>query len=60
MKRRIVFYTFQTIALFWAGMVIWRTSGLDWNPYFGPGLGLFGALPISFLGMRIYFKKTSK
>jgi hypothetical protein len=53
-KRQIMLYTFQGVALLWAIVVCLRTIDLGWNPFAGIGLGTFGALPISFLGIRIH------
>lgn len=54
MKRQVMLCVFQATALFWALAVCLRTVDLGWNPFAGIGLGMFGALPISFLGIRIY------
>jgi hypothetical protein len=48
-----MFYAFQTTALVWAVAVVLRTLDLGWDPFAGLGLGMFGALPIAFLGIRI-------
>jgi len=48
-----MFYVFQATGLVWALAVCLRTVDLGWDPFLGLGLGLFGALPISFLGIRI-------
>jgi hypothetical protein len=56
MKRQFMLYVFQATALFWAIAVCLRTVDLGWNPFAGIGLGMFGALPISFLGIRIHSK----
>jgi hypothetical protein len=56
MKRQVMLYIFQATALFWAFAVCLRTVDLGWNPFAGIGLGMFGALPISFLGIRIHSK----
>jgi hypothetical protein len=56
MKRQVMLYVFQVTALFWALAVCLRTVDLGWNPFAGIGLGMFGALPISFLGIRIHSK----
>ncbi len=56
MKRQFMFYGFQSIALVWAVAVALRTLDLGWDPFAGLGLGMFGALPISFLGIRIHSK----
>jgi hypothetical protein len=52
-KRKIIFWTLQATAIAWAVVVLMRTVDLGWSPFAGIGLGLFGALPISFLGLRI-------
>ena len=54
-----MFYTFQTMALVWAVVVVLRTLDMGWDPFTGLGLGMFGALPISFLGIRINAKVCS-
>lgn len=59
-KYRIMFYTFQAMALVWAFAVCLRTVDLGWNPFAGIGLGMFGALPISFLGIRINSRHSHK
>jgi hypothetical protein len=51
-----MFYVFQATALLWAFAVCLRTVDLGWDPFAGIGLGMFGALPISFLGIRINSK----
>lgn len=53
-KRQLMFYGFQATALIWAIAVVLRTVDLGWDPFAGLGLGMFGALPISFLGIRIH------
>jgi hypothetical protein len=58
MKRQFMLYVFQATALVWALAVCLRTVDLGWNPFAGIGLGMFGALPISFLGIRIHSKHT--
>ncbi|MGH9499414.1 MAG: hypothetical protein ACRD3L_09755 [Terriglobales bacterium] len=58
MKRQVMLYIFQATALFWAFAVCLRTVDLGWNPFAGIGLGMFGALPISFLGIRIHSRLT--
>jgi len=60
MKRQIIFYVFQVAALVWAFAVCLRTIDLGWSPFAGIGLGMFGALPISFLGVRIHAKSKDK
>ena len=59
MKRRIMFYTFQAVAVVWAIAVCLRTVDLGWSPFAGIGLGMFGAIPISFLGLRIKSKSPT-
>jgi hypothetical protein len=54
--RRIIFYGFQLLAAAWAVVVLLRTVDLGWSPFAGIGLGMFGAIPIAFLGMRINSK----
>jgi len=54
-----MFYAFQATALVWAVAVCLRTVDMGWNPFAGIGLGMFGALPISFLGIRINSKRAS-
>ncbi|HZR58647.1 MAG TPA: hypothetical protein VFA74_17390 [Terriglobales bacterium] len=54
--RKAMFYGFQLLALGWAVAVLLRTVDLGWSPFAGIGLGMFGALPIAFLGMRINSK----
>jgi len=56
-KRQLIFYAFQAMALVWAIAVVLRTVDLGWNPFAGLGLGMFGALPISFLGIRIHSRR---
>jgi len=58
-KRQVMFYAFQATALVWAVAVCLRTVDMGWNPFAGIGLGMFGALPISFLGIRINSKRAS-
>lgn len=53
MSRQFMFGVFQATALLWAFAVCLRTVDIGWNPFTGIGLGMFGALPISFLGIRI-------
>jgi hypothetical protein len=53
-----MFYAFQTTALVWAMAVVLRTLDLGWDPFAGLGLGMFGALPIAFLGIRINSKNS--
>jgi hypothetical protein len=54
-----MFYALQLLALGWAAVVLLRTVDLGWNPFAGIGLGMFGALPIAFLGLRIKSKGSS-
>ena len=49
-----MFYGFLTTALMWAVAVVLRTLDMGWDPFAGLGLGMFGALPIAFLGIRIH------
>jgi hypothetical protein len=58
MKRQMMLYAFQSTALLWALVVCLRTVDLGWNPFAGIGLGMFGAIPISFLGIRIHSRHT--
>jgi hypothetical protein len=58
MKRQLMFYGFQAIAFAWAVAVVLRTLDLGWDPFAGMGLGMFGALPIAFLGIRIHSKNS--
>ena len=60
MKRQLIFYAFQAMALVWAIAVVLRTVDLGWNPFAGLGLGMFGALPISFLGIRIHSRSEKR
>lgn len=53
MNRQLMSYAFQATALVWAVAVVLRTLDLGWDPFAGLGLGMFGALPIAFLGLRI-------
>jgi hypothetical protein len=53
LKRQFLFYGFQLIAITWAGVVLLRTVTLGWGPFASLGLAVAGALPISFLGIRI-------
>jgi len=55
-KRPFIFYALQITALIWAMAVCLRTVGLGWNAFAGLGLGMFGSLPICFLGIRINSK----
>jgi hypothetical protein len=53
-----MFYSLQLLAVGWAAAVLLRTVDLGWNPFAGIGLGMFGALPIAFLGIRIKSKSN--
>jgi len=53
LKRQFLFYGFQLMAITWAGVVLLRTVTLGWGPFASLGLAVVGALPISFLGIRI-------
>jgi hypothetical protein len=53
-----MFYGFQATALCWAVAVVLRTLDLGWDPFAGLGLGMFGALPICFLGIRIHARNA--
>jgi len=48
-----MFGVFQATALVWALAVCMRTLDIGWDPFAGIALGMFGALPISFLGIRV-------
>jgi hypothetical protein len=52
-----MFGVLQATAFAWAVVVLLRTVDLGWNPFVGIGLGIFGALPISLLGMRMNSRK---
>ena len=58
MNRQLMSYAFQATALVWAVAVVLRTLDLGWDPFAGLGLGMFGALPIAFLGLRINSKEV--
>jgi hypothetical protein len=60
LKRQLLFYGFQLIAITWAGIVLLRTVTLGWGPFASLGLAVAGALPISFLGIRIDSKAKKK
>jgi hypothetical protein len=60
LKRQFLFYGFQLIAIAWAGVVLLRTVTLGWGPFASLGLAVAGALPISFLGVRIDSKAKKK
>jgi hypothetical protein len=60
LKRHILFYGFQLIAVAWAGVVLLRTVTLGWGPFASMGLAVAGALPISMLGIRIDFKQKKR
>jgi len=57
LKRKVMFGVLQATAFAWAVVVLLRTVDLGWNPFVGIGLGIFGALPISLLGMRMNSRK---
>ena len=59
-KRQMMLYAFQSTALLWALVVCLRTVDLGWNPFAGIGLGMFGAIPISFLGIRIHSRRIQR
>jgi hypothetical protein len=59
MRRQMMLYAFQSTALLWALVVCLRTVDLGWNPFAGIGLGMFGAIPISFLGIRIHSRRPA-
>ena len=59
-KRQSMLYVFQATALIWALAVCLRTVDLGWNPFAGIGLGLFGSIPISFLGIRIHSRQSTR
>jgi hypothetical protein len=44
LKRQILFYGFQIIAILWAGVVLLRTVTLGWGPFASMGLAVAGAL----------------
>ena len=56
-KRKVMFGVLQGTAFAWAVVVLLRTVDLGWSPFAGIGLGIFGALPISLLGMRMSSKR---
>jgi len=60
MRRQMMLYAFQSMALLWALVVCLRTVDLGWNPFAGIGLGMFGAIPISFLGIRIHSRRIQR
>jgi len=60
MMRQLMFYSFQATGLVWTLAVCLRTVQLGWDPFAGIGLGMFGAIPISFLGIRINSRQTSQ
>ncbi|HXY10602.1 MAG TPA: hypothetical protein VEI52_22375 [Terriglobales bacterium] len=60
MMRQMMLYAFQTTALLWALVVCLRTVDLGWNAFAGIGLGMFGAIPISFLGIRIHSRHAQR
>ena len=53
-------YSLQATAAVWALAVCLRTVDLGWSPFAGIGLGMFGAIPISFLGIRINSRQASR
>ena len=53
MRRQLMFGIFQATAFLWVCAVFFRAVDLGWNPFTGFGLGMFGALPVSFLGIRM-------
>lgn len=59
-KRQLMFFGFQALALAWAIVVLLRTVDLGWGTFTGIGLGMLGALPISFLGIRIHSRQGRK
>jgi hypothetical protein len=60
LKRQVLFYGFQLIAITWAGAVLLRTVNLGWGPFSSMGLAVAGAIPISFLGVRINQKSRKR
>ncbi len=60
LKRQILFYGFQLMAIAWAGVVLLRTVTLGWGPFASMGLAVAGGLPISFLGIRMNSKQKKK
>jgi len=60
MMRQLMFYSFQATGVVWALAVCLRTVQLGWDPFAGIGLGMFGAIPISFLGIRINSRHSSQ
>jgi len=60
MMRQFMFYAFQTTGAVWTLAVCLRTVDLGWSPFAGIGLGMFGAIPISFLGIRIHSRHASR
>jgi hypothetical protein len=53
-------YSLQTTAAVWTLAVCLRTVDLGWGAIAGIGLGMFGAIPISFLGIRISSRQPSR
>jgi len=60
MKRHLMSYSLQATAAVWTLAVCLRTVDLGWGPFAGIGLGMFGAIPISFLGIRINSRQTTR
>jgi len=58
LRCQIMLYAFQTTAFVWALVVCLRTVDLGWNAFAGIGLGMFGAIPISCLGIRIHSRQS--
>jgi len=58
--RHMMSYSLQATAAVWALAVCLRTVDLGWSPFAGIGLGMFGAIPISFLGIRINSRQASR
>jgi hypothetical protein len=58
--RQLMFYAFQTTGAVWALAVCLRTMQLGWDPFAGIGLGMFGAIPILFLGIRINSRHAAR
>ncbi|MGA8153082.1 MAG: hypothetical protein WB952_19175 [Terriglobales bacterium] len=60
MTRHIMSYSLQAAAAVWTLAVCLRTVDLGWGAFAGIGLGMFGAIPISFLGIRINSRHSSQ
>jgi len=58
MTRHMMSYSLQATAAIWTLAVCLRTVDMGWGAFAGIGLGMFGALPISFLGIRIGSRQT--